>query len=378
MSLKTIFKYFLAWRTLIFLVAIAAMFIVRPSTVFTDLTPQASTGDLLKMWSNFDGLHYQDIAQYNYGTLTKTDKVYAFFPVYPWLIKQINPFIGDFTVSGLLVSSLSFVLALYYLYKLLLIDYSEKVVKNTIILLLLFPTAFFFGSVYNESTFLLLTVLSLFFARKGNFPLACIFATILSATRVTGIFIWIALIIEFFEMSDKEKKNTPKTSPLWLVIPPFGLLWYMYYQFRMTGDAFFFINYQHYIPGRATDKLVLLYQVFFRYIKMILTVDPGNPIYFTVILEFFAGVLFLLLLIFSIKKIRSSYWVFCALSYILPTLTGTLSSVPRYVVVLFPMFVFLETWLEKRQLSIRFIYYAICIILSVFSIALFTRGYFIG
>lgn len=378
MPLKTILKYFLFWRTLIFLVAVLAIFILKPSITFTHLTPKASTSDLLNMWSNFDGLHYQNIAKFGYGALTKTDKVYAFFPVYPWLIKQINPLIGNFTASGLIVSSISLIFALFFLYKLIKLDYSAKIAKHVLFLTLIFPTSFYFGSVYNESTFLLLAVLSFYFARKNNFPFACITAAILSATRVTGIFIWVALIIEYFSSSGEGIKSFIKPKILWLLTPPIGLLTYMYYQFRMTGDALLFINFQRYVPGRTTDKLVLLYQVFFRYIKMILTVAPWSSTYFSVILEFIIGFLFLILLILSIKKIRLSYWVFCALSYILPTLTGTLSSFPRYALVLFPMFIFLATWLDKRHPFVRYLYYAFCIIFSLLSIGFFTRGYFIG
>jgi Gpi18-like mannosyltransferase len=378
MSLKTVLKYFVSWRLIVFLVAVLAMFVITPQTRFTDLTPVASTADLLKMWSNFDGIHYQDIAKYDYGTSTKTDMDYAFFPVYPWLIRNINPIIGNFTVSGLIVSNLAFIFALFMLYKLIRLDHTAKIAKYTIFLLLIFPTSFFFGSVYNESTFLLLAVLTFYFAGKNNFPLACIFAAIATATRITGIFLWPALAIEFFSVYGHSLKTFLKPKILWLALPPLGLLSYMYYQFRMTGDPFFFVNVQNMMSGRSTEKLVLLYQVFYRYIKMLITVDPWSPTYFTVILEFLVGGLFLLLLIFSIKKIRISYWVFCALSYFLPTFTGTLLSLPRFAIVLFPMFIFLATWLDRRHPYIRYVYYALCFVLSFLSIAFFTRGYFIG
>jgi len=378
MSLGNIFKKFLLWRTLVFLVAILAMFVITPKTNFTDLTPKASSSDLLRMWSNFDGLHYQDIAKYNYGTSSKTEKDYAFFPVYPWLMRHLNPLIGDFTVSGLLVSNIAFIFALFMLYKLVRLDHSAKIAKYTLFLLLIFPTSFYFGSVYNESLFLLLSVLTFYFARKNNFALACIFAAIATTTRISGIFLWLALLIEFFDTYGHSLKNFLKPKTLWLAVPPLGLVSYMYYQFRMTGDPFFFINVQHSISGRTTDKLILIYQVFFRYIKMLLTVDLWSPIYFTVVLEFLVGLLFLFLLIFAIKKIRPSYWVYCALSYILPTLTGTMSSLPRYVLVLFPLFMFLASWLDKRHPFIRYIYYVFCIVLSLLTIGFFTRGYFVG
>ncbi|HCC08690.1 TPA: hypothetical protein DEP81_01770 [Candidatus Woesebacteria bacterium] len=378
MSLKSIFKYFLVWRTLVFLVAVLAMFVITPKTNFTDLTPKASTADLLKMWSNFDGLHYQDIAKYNYGASSKTEKDYAFFPVYPWLMRHLNPLIGNFTVSGILVSSVAFILALYMLYKLVRLDHSKKIAKYTLFILLIFPTSFYFGSVYNESLFLLLAVLTFYFARKSRFRWACVFATIATATRITGIFLWLALLVEYFETYGHSLKTYLKPKTLWLALPPLGLVSYMYYQFRMTGDPFFFVNVQNSVTGRSTDKLILIYQVFFRYIKMILTVDPWSPTYFTVILEFLVGLLFVALLIFSIKKIRPSYWIFCVLSFFLPTFTGTLSSIPRYVLVLFPLFMFLASWLDRRHPFIRYIYYAICVVLSLLTIGFFTRGYFVG
>lgn len=377
MPLKTVFKYFLSWRIIIFLIAVGSMFFIKPSTTFTDLTPEASTSDLLLMWSNFDGLHYQDIAKYGYGFITKTDMVYAFFPVYPAIMSVINHIVGNFTVSGLIISSVSLIFALYFLYKLILLDNNKKTAQNTIFLLLLFPTSFFFSSVYNESTFLLLSVLTFYFARKKNFPLASVMAMFASATRVTGIFLWLALLIEFFGSREKSSQRTLK-EVIWLVLPPLGLLVYMYYQLRMTGDPFFFINYQHYVPGRSTDKLILIYQVFYRYLKMIFTVNPLSTTYFTVVLEFLTGSLFILLLVFSIKKIRPSYWVYCLMSFFLPTLTGTLSSIPRYAIVLFPLFTFLAAWLNHRSFLVRYTYYTFCIILSLLSIALFTRGYFIG
>jgi len=312
MSLKSVLKYFLAWRTLVFLIAVLAMFVITPKTNFTDLTPKASTSDLLKMWSNFDGLHYQDIAKYNYGASSKTEKDYAFFPVYPWFMRHLNPLIGNFTVSGLLVSSIAFILALFMLYKLVRLDHSAKIAKYTLFLLLIFPTSFYFGSVYNESLFLLLVVLTLYFARKGRFLLACVFSTIATATRITGIFLWFALLIEYFETYGHNLKTYLKPKTLWLALPPLGLISYMYYQFRMTGDPLFFVNVQNSVTGRSTNKLILIYQVFFRYIKMILTVDPWSPTYFTVILEFLIGLLFILLLIFSIKKLglHTGYFVF--------------------------------------------------------------------
>lgn len=377
MSLGNIFKKVLLWRFLILVIAVSAMFVLPARPRFTRLTPTPSVSDLSTMWSNFDGIHYLDLAQYGYGYQHKTDMDYAFFPVYPWLINKFS-FLGSYLVSALFVSHLCLIIALFFLYKLFRLDSNSKISRNAIYLLLIFPTSFFFGSVYNESIFLLLIVLSFYSARKNNFLLAGIFAAIASATRVTGMFLWPALIYEFYLLHGSSLKKSLNPKALFLLLPPLGLLSFMRFQFLKTNDPLFFIHVQSNFAERTTDKLILLYQVFFRYFKMLIFVDHTDPLFFTVLIEFLSALLILGILIFSIKKIRFSYWLFIFLSYILPSLTGTFMSVPRFTIVLFPIFIFLSTWFEKNHPYFRYTYFIICAILSILSIAFFTRGYFIG
>jgi len=129
-------------------------------------------------WANFDGEHYLSIAIFGYKNLEQ-----AFFPVYPLLISFFSrPFSSDLisslvnsTIVGLIISNASLLLALIFLWELIRIDFSKEIAYLTIILILIFPTSFYFGAVYNESLFLLLSVLSFYCARKGNWFLAGIF-----------------------------------------------------------------------------------------------------------------------------------------------------------------------------------------------------------
>jgi Gpi18-like mannosyltransferase len=377
MSIKDILKKVITWRLLVLLVAIPAIFILAPRTRFTNLQPVPSIRDLSTMWSNFDGLHYLDLAQYGYGYQHKTDMDYAFFPVYPWLIGKFS-FLGSYLASALFISHLCLILALYFLFKLVRLDFNTKISRDTIYLLLIFPAAFFFGSVYNESLFLLLTVLTFFFARKKNFILAGIFAAIASATRVTGMFLWPALIYEFYLAYEKSLKKCLNYRAISLLLPPLGILGFMYFQKLKTGNPFLFIDIQSNFAERTTDKLILLYQVFFRYFKMLIFIDHTDPLFFSVLVEFLSGLLILVVLIFSLKKIRFSYWLFVLLSYILPSLTGTFMSMPRFTIVMFPIFIYLSAWLERHHPYFRYAYYFVCFILSVFMISFFTRGYFMA
>ncbi len=377
MSLKEIFKLVLGWRLILILIAIPAMFLLAPRPRFTTVTALPSALNLSTMWSNFDGAHYLKIAELGYGFERRTDMDYAFFPVYPWAVRTFNIF-GNYLASGLFLSHLFFILALFYLYKLIILDYKPKIAKSTIYLLLFFPTAFFFGSVYSESLFLLLAVLSFYFSRKNNFFLACLFAGIASATRVTGIFLWPALIYEFWQVYGKEVKVWLTPSIVWLLVPPIGLISFLRFQFLQTGDPFFFVNYQTDLAGMAGNKLILLHQVFFRYFKMIIFMDHMDPLFFTVLLELACSTLIVLVLIFSIKKMRPSYWIFTFLSFLLPTFVGSFSSMPRFTLVLFPIFISLALWLERNHPYFKYAYYLFCIIFTAFAVIFFTRGYFVA
>lgn len=107
-------------------------------------------------WANFDGEHYLSIAIFGYKNLEQ-----AFFPIYPLLISffaKSDPFnllssLINSTLAGLIISNASFALALIFIWELIKIDFSKKIAYLTIILILVFPTSFYFGAVYNESPF---------------------------------------------------------------------------------------------------------------------------------------------------------------------------------------------------------------------------------
>ena len=110
---------------------------------------------------------------------------------------------------------------------------------------------------------------------------------------------------------------------------------------------------------------------------MLVTVEKHTLTYFTVVMEFTSAEIFLTLIIFTYFKRWHSYLIFMALAFIAPTLTGTFSSLSRYVLVLFPGFIILSLWAEKYR-WLRILYPILVIPLLVFCLILFTRGYWVA
>lgn len=383
LNLKSdIFKilvFFLIWRGFLILVYFFSIrFIPLAYTdrflgggpLFFYLSPE------LFSWANFDGEHYLSIAIFGYKKLEQ-----AFFPVYPSLISMVTKFffndlpslITFSTLVGLLISNIFFFISLILLYKLLLLDFSKKVAFLTLIVLLIFPTSFYFGSLYNESLFLTFTVGSFYLVRKKRYFWGSFLGMLASATRVFGILLLPAFLIEVYQKREKLSRW------FWILLIPSGLISYMIYQYLIFGDPLAFYNLQTVVGEQHQKGIVLLPQVYFRYIKMLLTVDISNPIYQTILLEFLVGIIFFILPIVGyFKKVRLSYLAFALLGFLLPTVQGSLSSVPRYVIVFFPSFIVLALILGGLPKFLRISILTVSAMLLTIEAALFLRGYWIG
>ena len=262
------------------------------------------------------------------------------------------------------------------MYRLIKLDFKEKIARKSLFYLLIFPTSFYLGSVYTESLFLALSIGSLYASRKKHWLLAGVLGAFASATRLVGIFLLPALVIEYYQQRGKFNKKD-LSNYLLLLVTSVGLLSYMLFLQKTVRDPLYFMHVQSLVGAERTGgRIILLYQVFWRYIKMIFT-TRADILYLNVWSELIISILFLFLAILTFVKLRLSYFVYFILSYLTPTLTGTFSSLPRYVLVIFPGFIVLSLIGERRK-WFRVIYSSISILLLVIDILLFTRGFFVA
>ncbi|MDZ4229279.1 MAG: mannosyltransferase family protein [Patescibacteria group bacterium] len=317
-----------------------------PSYPHWDITLVNQGPQWLWFWGGFDGVHYLNIAEkgYEYG-LTQ-----AFFPVYPLLIKFFNYLVGNRLITALLISHLSFIGFVYFFVKLGRLDFPRKSVNWAGVLFLLFPASFFLFGVYTESLFLLLAAACFYFARRSQFLAAAGLAGLASATRLVGIFLLPVVLWEYYRAN---KNHRALTLGWYGLISGSGLLLYLNYLQRRFHDWLIFVHSQPgFGAGRQVNELVLPYQVVARYAKMFLSVSPVNAIYPVLVFEFLATLGFTGLIVYAfLKKLRSSYLLFIIPALLLPTLTGTFASMPRYGLIAFPLFYLLGD-LKKKYLKI--------------------------
>jgi len=355
---------FFVWRIFLFIPPLLSLLIpLKNKYVFP-----------LSIWGNFDGVHYLNIAGNGYTNNAR------FMPFYPFIIKLLSFLTGQTKafgqgqfIIGFLLNNIFFLLSLFILFKLIKLDFPKNITLPAIISVLVFPTSFFFGAVYSEGLFLLLILLSFYFARQKNWLLAGIFACLSSATRIVGIIMFFALLLEFY--LQKEKINFKKF--IFICIAPVGTITYAIYNKIKWGNFFYFLQAHGELGNsRSTNKIVLFPQTIYRYLKILLTLPTKQFEWWIALLELTMFIFCLSILYIAWrKKVRLSYLLYSLGALFIPALSGTFSGLPRYIIPIFPMFLGIS--LIKNKIF-RIIYIAISVILSTILLMFFSRGYFIA
>ncbi|HVZ58654.1 MAG TPA: mannosyltransferase family protein [Patescibacteria group bacterium] len=355
----------LGWGGILLLAYVLGNFFILQRVGYLGVTPLA----------NFDGVHYLSIAQHGYFQFEQ-----AFFPLFPLLIALLTRLSHlSYFASGEFVVVTSLIFALVYFWKLVRIDFSSEKSDLAVVFLLLFPTAFYLASIYTESLFLGLVFASLYYLRRKMLLVASLLGLLASATRVVGVLLVIPFAVELHWLCDQKSLLSWVTIKRFypLLIIPLGLLGYMGFLWEKYQDPLLFFHSQSaFGANRSSGKIILLPQVLFRYTKIFLTVTPHSIDFWIALLEMITLVLVGIGIFWAWKaKIRLSYILFSASSLLLPTLTGTLSGLPRYALASFVIFI----WLGQLQSKTgKIIVMILFLLLQLILVALFFRGYYIA
>lgn len=364
--MKKIIYLFILWRITLFIIAAIAPLIVPPN--FGHSFPYwqerlISSGLPYLLWSfgNFDGVHYLGIAKDAYAA----QYTQAFFPVYPLFIK-IASYItfGNLIIAGLLISNTAFLAGFILFYKLTSKIYNDKIALWSCIFLLSFPTSFFFGAIYTEGLFFLLIIAFFYLINKKKYWQAAAVGAFASATRLVGLF-----LSPFVGAGRRQLKFF-----LLVLIVPLGFLAYvLYLQIKFDNPLYFLSSQSIFGQERLTVGIVLLPQVFFRYFKILLTTSGLSLI--SAILELSSTIFALVMLVIAIKKVKFEWVGFSFLAVLIPTLTGTLASMPRYILIAFPIYIVLAS---IKNIMVKLFIVSVFLLLSILLVSLFTQGYWVA
>jgi len=201
-----------------------------------------NTPSMLNPWAQWDGEAYLTIAEKGYVTLSDGRTLYNFLPAYPLIIRLTGFIVQDLALAALLLSAAFSLMASYYLFRIAELEFGEDVAKKTVVLLLFFPTAFFFSAVYSESMFLALVTASFYYARKGDWIKAGVLAAALPFVRILGLLFWIVLAIEYLLQNRKLVFNKRFVG---VSIAVLGVVAFFIYSMLTTDSLFGYANQQN-------------------------------------------------------------------------------------------------------------------------------------
>ncbi|BAI60722.1 conserved hypothetical protein [Methanocella paludicola SANAE] len=295
--------------------------------------------EFLRIWKVWDSVNYIDIAQYGYFIPVDRTKManYAFFPLYPLLMRILDTVLNDPALSGFIISSVCLLIACFYLYRIVGLDSDERTAMRSIKYLFLFPTAFVLSGILTESLFLALSLACLYYAKKGNWIFTGALGFFTALTRPYGVIIILPVLYEYLRSKEFKLQNI-RADALYMLLIPAGISAYALYCYYLMGDPLAFVHVQSAWGGHLVNPIMELgYRL----------ITPAST-------EVLFGACFtliaLIVMLLSYKKVGFSLWLYGLLLILIPLSTPSSAwSMARYVVLAFPLFIVFAKLGENRD-----------------------------
>lgn len=289
-------------------------------------------------YAKFDSGWYLAIIERGYEKPPPDGKPssHAFFPLYPMATKVLrDTFAIDGFHAGLLVTYLCLFLAMSLFFREGAARLGEREAWSAVAFLLLFPTAFFLAAVYAESMFLLFALLAFRDARRGPIGKALLWGFLLGLTRASALAAAPALFLAALErraMDGRRRWGTALTVGLIPVVTVF--LWIFGIGWLFGEPGLFFRSMEGWHRGTSSVSGVgaWLLSMKVRFVDMDWKRDP------TFALDYGLTIVFVFIGIYQLvrKNWADAAWTGAAIS--LPTTTGLSGGMPRFFMVVYPVY----------------------------------------
>jgi hypothetical protein len=331
----------------------------------------------LLSWDFWDVGVFVDIAHSGYAHRPPNQyNLSAFFPLWPLIMHILGGSLSSSFTSlfftGLVLANVCFYFGLVLLYYLVDTQFGPMVARDTLFFLAMGPYALFFFIGYSESLFLLLCLAMFFFLYRGrslDWWLAGLCGFLAALTRPTGIVLtipFLATLVQRFwpywtSLRTHWRLQLNATLPLLLI--PLGLLLYMIYLYIVMGDPLAFSHWEAATWGRhltfpwmgIINDLHYLFRLTknftYNLMDLLFTLIPLTALLISwKRLPLHYNLFTLVTILFSLSNPRDDF-------------PRPLSSSPRFMLVIFPVFIIFALWGQHPRIRS---------ILMALSVSLFT------
>ena len=357
-------------------------------------------------WFHWDAIAYFNVATRGYSLMRDT----VFFPLYPLLVHVVGVLFGGsdhaYYFAGLFVANACFYLALVVFYALVSDLFEASVARNALFYLAFYSYAAFFFAGYTESLFLLLCLATFYFLRQGttlDYWLAGLCGFLAALTRATGVMLVVPFLVvvlqrfwlpaaaitifnrTFHLNSEGDQSIVGEMQPsLWrkintllpVLLIPAGVLVYMLYLGLVKGNPLAFSTEEAVTWNRPfslpwTGIVVAIHDLL-----------TTSNLYIFNLLDLIFTLVPIIVLVLGWKRLPLHYNLFVlvmvlfSLSYPMG-MVEPLSAAPRYMMVIFPLFIVLAFWSKEHPRFDR-LYIACTLPFFVINAVLFISHYWVA
>jgi hypothetical protein len=349
-------------RAAIWAAALFALFVFEPNrhplaAHWDDPSVTRDLGAFTDVWARWDSVFFLRIAEHGYEHLARSAT--AFFPLYPAAVGLlVRLLFGHYVLAGILVSLAAGLGSFVLLYRLAEGRLGAEGARRTVLYLALFPMALFLQAVYSESLYLMLSVAAFLLAERRRFLAAGVTCGLALLTRPVAIALLPALALMAWRSPD-DRRNLAR-----LAVAPAMFAAYPLLLWIQRGDPLEFLHAQGFWSrelspagplggiwdglraGWAGLEQLASGSHTHSYWPAVTGTDPMRVA--VVNLECLAAlVLFSWLTVVAWRRFGAPYGLYAALSLAIPLSMPSdrwpLLSVPRFGLVIFPLFLALAS-----------------------------------
>lgn len=348
-----IFVAALAFRVAVYLLSVCVM------AIMGDYPEGIHFSDFLEAWKRWDSAHYINIAENGYsGAVENGEHIFlVFYPLYPWLMRTLSLFLKDFRLCGILISVVCYGIGSIFFYRITEEEFGDKAAEDGLVLISVFPFGFFFGSIATESLFFAVAAAFFYYLRKHDWLKAGLFGFLACLTKVQGLLLAFAVLVEIFHCNEGFKLLREKR---WkdfgrkIICPGLicasmllGFLIYLLVNLWVEGDPFRFMYYQR---NHWNNSLCPIWKTF-QYVKDYAVnswhVSVGMSMWVPELILFFFYLGVIALGIF--RKLRPMYLTYFVVFFLLTYSSTWLMSAGRYTLSVLPVFMLMGDAISRHK-----------------------------
>jgi hypothetical protein len=329
---------------------------VAASPVARLLSGRAASG--LGLWDQWDARMFVSVAQHGYASPPAGPAhTEALFPLFPLLIRGVTSFGIGPVGAALAINTLALVVACRYLYELAEESIGAGLGSRAVLFLVLFPTGLFLFVPYSEPLFLAGAVPSFLLARRQRWLAAGVAAAVAVGSRPLGILLVLGLAVEF-ALQRRFSPRVMRSAVAGFAIAVLPLLLYGGYLWTTRGSPVYFLTAERLGWQRAFVGPIASFR---NSVRVVFSNPYSFPGHFRSIRQLLgivitAGEIIAMLLIvvvtaWSILRREWGWATFLGLTALALGTSTTYYSVPRMLISLFPVMLFLAAVTRSHPMT---------------------------